>query len=111
MLGCAEGLDRAKVAATQALSNPLLGTLPTESASGLLVTITGGQDMKLFEVDEIMDIIQSSVSSTANIIFGTCYDQQYQGKINLSIIVSGINTDEIDPPVKTQPPPVRWIRY
>lgn len=94
---------RAEKAAQEALVNPLLGDLPTESAVGLLVTIRGGDDMTLFEVDRIMEIIRSRVSEDANIIFGTCYDQSLQGSVHVSIIVSGIQTDMISPPVPTHP--------
>ncbi|TMW62863.1 hypothetical protein Poli38472_005481 [Pythium oligandrum] len=101
--GHATGPNRAEKAAEQALVNPLLGDLPTESALGLLVTIRGGEDMTLFEVDQTMDIIRSRVSEEANIIFGTCYDQSLEGSVHVSIIVSGIQTDLISPPVPTRP--------
>ncbi|GLD95395.1 hypothetical protein PINS_up004039 [Pythium insidiosum] len=101
--GVAVGPDRAAKAAEQALVNPLLGDLPTESAVGLLVTIRGGEDMTLFEVDQIMEIIRSRVAEEANIIFGTCYDQSLEGSVHVSIIVSGIQTDVISPPVPTRP--------
>ncbi|KAJ0410404.1 hypothetical protein P43SY_002736 [Pythium insidiosum] len=101
--GVAVGPERAAKAAEQALVNPLLGDLPTESAVGLLVTIRGGEDMTLFEVDQIMEIIRSRVAEDANIIFGTCYDQSLEGSVHVSIIVSGIQTDVISPPVPTRP--------
>ncbi|CEG43168.1 cell division protein [Plasmopara halstedii] len=97
--GISSDKDRARVAAEQALVNPLLGDLPTESARGLLVTIRGGEDMTLFEVDEIMEIIRNRVHDDANIIFGTCYDQSLEGSVFVSIIVSGIQTDVISPPI------------
>jgi cell division protein FtsZ len=97
--GRASGEDRAQQAAEQALVTPLLGELPTESARGLLVTIRGGEDMTLFEVDQIMEIIRSRVADDANIIFGTCYDASLEGSVHVSIIVSGIQTDIIAPPV------------
>lgn len=101
--GISSETDRAEKAAEQALVNPLLGDLPTESALGLLVTIRGGDDMTLFEVDRIMDIIRSRVADEANIIFGTCYDSSLQGSVHVSIIVSGIQTDLISPPVPMRP--------
>ncbi|RLN93640.1 hypothetical protein BBJ28_00022122 [Nothophytophthora sp. Chile5] len=97
--GIASDEDRAQKAAEQALVNPLLGDLPTESAHGLLVTIRGGEDMTLFEVDRIMEIIRGRVHDEANIIFGTCYDQSLEGSVYVSIIVSGIQTDIISPPI------------
>lgn len=101
--GTSSDADRAEKAAAQALVNPLLGDLPTESALGLLVTIRGGDDMTLFEVDRIMEIIRARVAEDANIIFGTCYDSSLQGSVHVSIIVSGIQTDLISPPVPTRP--------
>ncbi|KAG7397689.1 hypothetical protein PHYBOEH_000309 [Phytophthora boehmeriae] len=97
--GVSSDEDRATKAAEQALVNPLLGDLPTESAHGLLVTIRGGEDMTLFEVDRIMEIIRGRVHDEANIIFGTCYDQSLEGSVYVSIIVSGIQTDVISPPI------------
>lgn len=97
--GVSSEKGRARKAAEQALVNPLLGDLPTESAHGLLVTIQGGEDMTLFEVDEIMEIIRNRVHDEANIIFGTCYDQSLEGSVYVSIIVSGIQTDVISPPI------------
>lgn len=97
--GVSSDENRAQIAAEQALVNPLLGELPTESARGLLVTIRGGEDMTLFEVDAIMEIIRNRVHDEANIIFGTCYDQSLEGSVFVSIIVSGIQTDVISPPI------------
>nr|CCA18008.1 cell division protein ftsZ putative [Albugo laibachii Nc14] len=93
---------RALQAAEEALINPLLGDLPMESASGLLVTIRGGEDLRLHEVDEIMQVIRNRVAEDANIIFGTCYDQSLEGCIQVTIIVSGIQTDVISPPIPSQ---------
>ncbi|KAI9912633.1 hypothetical protein PsorP6_005418 [Peronosclerospora sorghi] len=102
--GISCGKGRAQKAAEQALVNPLLGDLPTESAHGLLVTIRGGEDITLFEVDEIMEIIRKRVHEEANIIFGTCYEQSLQGSVYVSIIVSGIQTDVISPSIGTRVP-------
>ncbi|CCI46258.1 unnamed protein product [Albugo candida] len=93
---------RALQSAEQALINPLLGDLPMESASGLLVTIRGGEDLRLHEVDDIMQVIRSRVAEDANIIFGTCYDQSMEGSVQVTIIVSGIQTDVISPPIPIQ---------
>ncbi|KAG9413338.1 hypothetical protein AC1031_012557 [Aphanomyces cochlioides] len=96
--GQASGENRAEAAARAAMSTPLLGDLPTENATGLLVTIRGGEDMTLFEVDSIMGIIRDRVSESANVIFGTCYDPSIEGSIHVSVIVSGIKTDQFMPP-------------
>ncbi|RHY15660.1 hypothetical protein DYB25_012811, partial [Aphanomyces astaci] len=77
---------------------PLLGDLPTEHATGLLVTIRGGEDMTLYEVDTIMGVIRDKVAESANVIFGTCYDPSIEGSIHVSVIVSGIKMDQFTPP-------------
>ncbi|RHZ19838.1 hypothetical protein DYB37_012152 [Aphanomyces astaci] len=96
--GQAAGANRAEEAAYAAMSTPLLGDLPTEHATGLLVTIRGGEDMTLYEVDTIMGVIRDTVAESANVIFGTCYDPSIEGSIHVSVIVSGIKMDQFTPP-------------
>ncbi|ETV64770.1 cell division protein FtsZ [Aphanomyces astaci] len=96
--GQAAGANRAEEAAYAAMSTPLLGDLPTEHATGLLVTIRGGEDMTLYEVDTIMGVIRDKVAESANVIFGTCYDPSIEGSIHVSVIVSGIKMDQFTPP-------------
>lgn len=90
--GQAEGEDRAKRAANDALKNPLLGTeLSVKSAKGMLVNITGGADLTLFEVDAAAQIITAEVEDeNANVIFGSSFDASMQGSIRVSLVATGI---------------------
>lgn len=89
--GEAEGKGRAKEAARQALSNPLLDDCIMKGAKGVLINITGGQDITLPELDEAANTIKEEVGDDANIIFGSSFDDSLQGKIRVSIVVTGIN--------------------
>lgn len=89
--GEAEGEDRARIAAEQALSNPLLDDCSMKGAKGVLINITGGNDITLMEIDEAANIIKAEVDDNANIIFGSSYDDSLAGKIRVSIVVTGIN--------------------
>ena len=88
--GEAQGEDRARVAAEQALSNPLLDDCSMKGAKGVLINITGGNDITLMEIDEAANIIKEEVNDDANIIFGSSYDNSLEGKIRVSIVVTGI---------------------
>jgi cell division protein FtsZ len=84
--------DRAGKAAELALENPLLGdTLDITTAKGMLVNITGGKDMTLFEVDRAAQLITQRVKDeSANIIFGSAYDSTLEGSIRVSVVATGI---------------------
>ncbi|MDY4840858.1 MAG: cell division protein FtsZ [Alphaproteobacteria bacterium] len=88
--GEAEGEDRAVKAAEQALSNPLLDDCSMRGAKGVLINITGGSDITLFEIDEAASRIKEEVDEEANIIFGSSYDEALVGKIRVSIVATGI---------------------
>jgi cell division protein FtsZ len=89
--GEAEGDDRAVMAATQALTNPLLGHMEIGTAKGMLVNITGGDDMTLFEVERAAQTICENVEDeTANIIFGSSHDADMEGHIRVSVVATGI---------------------
>ncbi len=88
--GEAEGENRARIAAEQALSNPLLDDCSMKGAKGVLINITGGNDITLMEIDEAANIIKEEVDDDANIIFGSSYDNTLDGKIRVSIVVTGI---------------------
>lgn len=92
--GEAEGDNRAQEAAKQALSNPLLDDCTMHGAKGVLINITGGDDITLMEIDEAASIIKEEVDDNANIIFGSSYDENLAGKIRVSIVVTGINDGE-----------------
>lgn len=89
--GEAEGEDRAVKAAEQALSNPLLDDCSMHGAKGVLINITGGSDITLFEIDEAASRIKEEVDEDANIIFGSSFDESLAGKIRVSIVATGID--------------------
>ena len=88
--GEAEGENRAVKAAEQALSNPLLDDCSMHGAKGVLINITGGSDITLFEIDEAASRIKEEVDEDANIIFGSSFDDSLAGKIRVSIVATGI---------------------
>jgi cell division protein FtsZ len=88
--GEAEGDDRAIKAAEEAISNPLLDISSMRGAKGVLINITGGTDMTLFEVDEAANRIREEVESEANIIFGSAFDEKLEGKLRVSVVATGL---------------------
>lgn len=89
--GEAEGENRAVTAAEAAISNPLLDDVSMKGARGVLINITGSKDMTLFEIDEAANRIREEVDADANIIFGSTFDDNVQGKIRISIVATGID--------------------
>jgi len=89
--GEAEGEDRAMKAAEMAISNPLIDDYTLKGAKGLLVNITGGEDLKLFEVDEVVNKIRSEVDSEAEVIIGAITDSTLDGKIRVSIVATALD--------------------
>jgi cell division protein FtsZ len=89
--GEAEGPNRAIGAAEAAISNPLLDDVSMKGARGVLINITGGLDMTLFEVDEAANRIRSEVDPEANIIFGSTFDPTLEGKVRISVVATGID--------------------
>lgn len=102
--GEAEGEDRAVKAAEQALSNPLLDDCSMHGARGVLINITGGSDITLFEIDEAASRIKEEVDEEANIIFGSSYDEALAGKIRVSIVATGIGEQMA---ARTKPAPAK----
>ncbi len=92
--GEAEGDRRAVEAAESAISNPLLDDVSMRGAKGVLINITGGYDMTLFEVDESANRIREEVDPDANIIFGSTFDESLAGKMRVSVVATGIETDD-----------------
>jgi len=92
--GEAEGASRALEAAEAAISNPLLDDVSMKGARGVLINITGGPDMTLFEVDETANRIRDEVDPEANIIFGSTFDQNLEGRIRVSVVATGIEAEE-----------------
>ena len=92
--GEAEGENRAVRAAEAAISNPLLEDTSMAGARGLLINITGGDDMTLFEVDQAANRIREEVDEEANIIFGSAIDASLNGKVRVSVVATGIESVE-----------------
>ena len=92
--GEAEGENRAIRAAEAAISNPLLEDTNMAGARGLLINITGGEDMTLFEVDQAANRIREEVDEEANIIFGSAVDENLTGKVRVSVVATGIESAE-----------------
>ncbi len=88
--GEAEGDRRAVEAAEAAISNPLLDEVSMQGAQGVLINITGGLDMTLFEVDAAANRIREEVDGNANIIFGSTFDETMEGKMRVSVVATGI---------------------
>ncbi len=88
--GEAEGEKRAIEAAEAAIANPLLEDTSMRGAKGVLINITGGSDVTLFEVDEAANRIRDEVETEAHIIFGSCFDESLEGRIRVSVVATGI---------------------
>src|ERR1700723_4616003 len=89
--GEAEGDKRAMTAAEAAISNPLIDDASMKGAKGLLISITGGRDLKLYEVDEAATRIRGEVDQDANIIVGATFDESLDGIIRVSVVATGID--------------------
>jgi cell division protein FtsZ len=88
--GEASGDKRAIQAAEAAISNPLLDEVSMKGAKGVLINITGSMDMKLFEVDEAANRIRAEVDPDANIIVGSTFNQDLEGRVRVSVVATGI---------------------
>lgn len=95
MMGTGEstGEKRALAAAEAAIANPLIDDSSMKGARGLLVSITGGKDLTLFEVDEAATRIREEVDADANIIVGATFDEQLDGLIRVSVVATGIDKE------------------
>ena len=89
--GEAEGENRAMVATEMALNNPLIDEYSLQGAKGLLVNITGGSDITLFEVDQVVNKIRAEVDPEAELIFGAIKDENMNGKIRVSIVATALD--------------------
>ena len=91
--GECEGERRALDAAEAAIANPLLDDTSMKGATGVLINITGGSDMTLFEVDEAANRIRDEVDPEAHIIFGSTFDENTEGRIRVSIVATGMEAN------------------
>jgi cell division protein FtsZ len=96
MMGTGEALgdNRAIEAAEKAIANPLLDGVSMKGAKGVIISITGGEDMRLMEVDEAANHIKELVDPDANIIWGSAFNNDLDGKIRVSVVATGIDVDE-----------------
>jgi cell division protein FtsZ len=102
--GEASGDDRAIQAAEKAIANPLLDEISLNGAKGVLINITGGHDLTLFELDEAANIIREKVDPEANIIVGSTLDTEMEGRIRVSVVATGIDASAAN---KAEPPVAR----
>jgi cell division protein FtsZ len=98
--GEASGDNRAIEAAEKAIANPLLDGVSMKGARGVIISITGGEDMRLMEVDEAASHIKELVDPDANIIWGSAFNNELEGKIRVSVVATGIDAEAV-----TQAPP------
>ncbi len=91
--GEAEGEGRALRAAEAAISNPLLDDVSMKGARGVLINVTGGPDLMLFEVDEAANRVRAEVDPDANIIFGSTIAEDMEGKVRVSVVATGIDAE------------------
>ena len=100
--GEASGEKRAIEAAEAAINNPLLDDVTMKGARGVIINVTGGFDMTLFEADEASNRIRDEVDPNANIIFGATFDESLEGVMRVSVVATGIEREAIQ---KTAPSP------
>jgi cell division protein FtsZ len=101
--GEAEGDGRALAAAEKAIANPLLDGVSMRGAKGVIVSIVGGEDMRLMEVDEAANHIRELVDPDANIIWGSAFNEGLNGKIRVSVVATGIDVENHVAESKSQP--------
>jgi cell division protein FtsZ len=106
MMGTGEGAgeNRALKAAQSAIANPLLDDVSMKGAKGVLINITGGYDMTLFEVDEAANEVRREIDADAHIILGSTFDEAMSGKIRVSVVAAGV---QVTPAARPAPQPVR----
>ncbi|WP_417464987.1 cell division protein FtsZ [Kordiimonas sp.] len=88
--GEAEGETRARDAAAAAISNPLLEEASLKGAKGVIINVTGGMDMTLYEVDEAVNMVRDQVDPDALIVFGSAFNQELEGRLRVSVVATGI---------------------
>src|SRR6185295_16648360 len=107
--GEGEGENRALKAAKAAIANPLLDDVSMKGAKGVLINITGGYDMTLFEVDEAANEVRREVDVDAHIILGSTFDEKMAGKIRVSVVAAGVQASAAAAP-RPAPQPVRELQ-
>ena len=92
--GEADGDSRALEAAQKAIANPLLDGVSMKGARGVIISITGGEDMRLLEIDEAANHIRELVDPDANIIWGSAFNPDLEGRIRVSVVATGIEAEQ-----------------
>src|SRR6478609_1480976 len=92
--GCAKGQGRARLAAEQAISSPLLDDISVQGATGVLINVVGGPDMKMKEIQEAASLVQEQAHEEANIIFGASIDEQLGENVKVTVIATGFEVQE-----------------
>jgi len=105
--GVAEGDSRAETAARKAINSPLLEDTSIEGARGVLINITGSQNMTLHEVSEASRIIQEAAHVDANIIFGSVFDDEMENKLKITVIATGFEDEVGEERLSPRPQPAR----
>lgn len=93
-IGTAEGDNRAIEATEKAIKSPLLDGISIEGSKGVLVNITGGNDLTMFEVSEAVSVVEAAAGPNANIIHGVVYNDELEGEIMVTVVATGFNKDE-----------------
>ena len=101
--GVARGEKRAMEAAHQAISSPLLEESSINGARGVLINITGGMDMALHEVNDVVAIIREAAHEEAHIIFGAVIDEQLEDELRITLIATGFNRPEVEASIGSRP--------
>ena len=104
--GEATGERRAIEAAEAAINNPLLDDVSLKGAKGVLINITGGRDLTLYEVDEAASLIRGQVDEDANIIVGSALDDDLDGIVRVSVVATGVDTEYV---MEAKPVPSRYV--
>src|SRR5271154_270094 len=108
--GEAEGARRAIDAAEAAISNPLLDEVSLKGARAMLINITAGMDIALFEVDEAVNRVRNEVDPDANVIFGSTFDPTMEGRLRVSVVATGIDAGAVVQPAPVRQPTLDVIR-
>src|SRR2546427_7268722 len=101
--GMGRGENRAMEAVQQAISSPLLDNISITGATGVLINITGGEDLTLGEVTQISDVVKDAAGEDAEIIFGTVNDPAMHGEIRVTVIATGVDRDKAELPARAAP--------
>jgi cell division protein FtsZ len=98
--GCAKGEGRARLAAEQAIHSPLLDDISVLGATGVLINVVGGHDMKMKEIQEAASLVQEQAHEDANIIFGASIDESMGEALKVTVIATGFNSAQEEIPVE-----------